>query len=84
MKEKIQEYIKKWEQRCYFEGIPDEVPSDIESMDNVPSYKKIAKAILNNNLKILGINGKTSKYYSIYKQIELQQKYKSRQLKLDL
>ena len=30
MKEKILEYLQIWEKRCYFEGIPDEAPKELE------------------------------------------------------
>lgn len=71
MKERIKEYIKTWEQRCYFDGIPDEV--DLCIHNKVPSYKRICIAILNNDhsLKSLGFTPKESKYYSAYKRIEI-------------
>lgn len=74
MKSKIQEYIERWENRCYPEGIPDEVPNEIK--DLAPSYKKIAVAILNNDitLKSLGFTAKKSEYYNIYKKIELEKR----------
>jgi len=52
----------------------------------VPSYRKIAIAILknDNSLKTLGLNTFISKYYSCYKKIEIEQRNKSKQLKLNL
>lgn len=41
--------------RCYFDGIPDEVISGLEKSGRVPSYKSIAKCILNNDLLLRGI-----------------------------
>lgn len=84
MKEKIKKYIKDWERKGYSNGIPDEAPSELEKRNIVPSYRKIAIAILKNDpsLKSLGLSGKTSKYYSAYKYIELNKNNK--QLKLDL
>jgi predicted phosphoadenosine phosphosulfate sulfurtransferase len=72
MKEKIENYIKTWEDRCYHEGLPDEAP--IEIFDMVPSYKRIALAILKNDLSDIGINGKKSEFYSILKKIEIQKR----------
>lgn len=71
MKDRINQYITDWECRCYYNGIPDEVPNELK--DKVPSYKRIALAILNNDvtLKTLGMTGKKSKYYSILKKIEI-------------
>ncbi len=72
MKDKIQEYISTWENRCYHNGIPDEAPTEISDM--VPSYKKIAIAILRNDLSPLGIHGRKSEYYSVLKRIELKKR----------
>jgi len=79
----ILEYIETWEKRCYKNGIPDEAP--IELIGKVPNYKEIAICILNNNLKPLGIHGKKSKYYSIFKRIEIDaREYNGKQLRLSL
>lgn len=77
MKSKIKQYIKTWESRCYQNGIPDEVPNEIK--DLVPSYKRIAIAILNNDhgLKSLGITPKKSKYYHELKKIEIEARNKN-------
>ena len=77
----ITNYIRQWEQRCYRKGIPDEVPIELNKI--VPSYKNIAICILNNNLKPLGIEGKKSKFYSILKRMEIEQReYNGKQLNL--
>lgn len=70
----INKYIKMWERRCYSNGIPDEAPKEID--DKVPSYKKIAIAILKNDLSYIGIEPIKSEYYSILKCIELNIVYK--------
>lgn len=58
----------------------------IEIHKKVPSYKRIALAILNNDLtfKSLGYEPNVSKYYVILKRIELKEKLKTNQLKLKL
>jgi predicted phosphoadenosine phosphosulfate sulfurtransferase len=86
MKQKIIEYIMTWEKRCYFNGIPDEAPKELEQKNNVPSYRKVCLSILKNDvsLKTLGFTGKHSKYYDSYKKIELEQRNKYKQLKLEL
>ena len=65
-------------------GIPDEAPSEIQK--KVPSYKRIAIALLNNDMQLreLGFEPKKSKYYSMLKRIELKDKLKTNQLKLKL
>lgn len=72
-----------WESRCYHKGIPDEAP--IQIIEKVPSYKKICLSILKNDYKDLGYYPKKSKYYSILKRMEIDQRiYKGKQLKLKL
>lgn len=68
---RVAEYVQQWEERCYKNGIPDEAP--IEIADKVPSYKRIALALLKNDLQLtsLGYEPKKSKYYSVLKKIEI-------------
>lgn len=49
------DYLTLWEGRCYYLGIPDEVPTEIMRSGKAPSYKTIAIAILNNDYRALGI-----------------------------
>ena len=72
MRERIENYIKTWEDRCYTEGIPDDVPAEI--FDMVPSYKRIAIAILKNDypLKSLGFTPLKSAVYNELKRIEIE------------
>ena len=71
MKKDIMNYIKTWEQRCYFDGIPDEVPIRIDQLNKAPSYRRIALSILKNDLELIGISPKKSIYYSMLKRIEI-------------
>jgi len=86
MKQKIEQYIKTWEKRCYSNGIPDEAPRELEIRNKVPSYRLICIAILKNDysLKSLGFSPTKSKYYHAYKKIEIEQRQKTKQLKLEL
>lgn len=86
MKENIKKYIDKWEKNCYFNGIPDEAPVRLEQLNKVPSYRKICFAILKNDvsLKSLGIEQKKTPLYSELKRIELTNKGKIKQLRLNL
>lgn len=74
MRAKIEQYIKTWQDRCYLNGLPDEVPSEIDHL--APSYKRIAIAILKNDipLKSLGFTPKVSEYYNDLKRIELKER----------
>lgn len=86
MKDKILDYIRTWERRCYSNGIPDHAPHEIEIKNSVPSYRKICLAILKNDhsLKSLGYAEKKSVYYDYYKKIEINKRNKFKQLKLDI
>lgn len=82
MQTKLEDYIKLWESRCYSEGIPDEAPQEISDM--VPSYKRIAIAILKNDysLKSLGFAPPVSEYYGMFKRIEIEARPGWKQMKL--
>ena len=69
MRTRIENYIKLWENRCYPEGLPDEVPMEINDM--VPNYRRIAIAILRNDvaLKSLGFTPKPCEAYNNLKRI---------------
>ena len=71
MKQEVEKYIRTWEQRCYSNGIPDEVPYRLHQLGKAPSYKAIVIAILRNDLGYIGVSRKKSKYYDILKRIEL-------------
>ena len=73
MKQKIEKYILNWEKKCYFNGIPDEVPQRIEQLNKAPSYKQIAKAIMKNDfqLQTLGFTRPINKVYYELKRCEL-------------
>ncbi len=72
MIKECENYVKMWEARCYSEGIPDDVPS--EMFDRVPSYRLIAKAILSNNVELLGVIKKPCAAYIRLKRIELEKR----------
>ena len=82
MKTQIKNYIKKWE-KVYSDGIPDEVNYRLDKLNKAPSYKRIALAILNNDIDKIG-KRKKSYWYSELKRIELESKgkIKNKQFKL--
>ncbi len=85
-KQLILKYIEDWKKKGYENGIPDVAPERLEALNKVPSYKRIALAILKNDpsLKSLGFNPKKSKVYSALKRIEIRNRnpVKTNQLKL--
>lgn len=76
MKTAIINYVKTWENRCYSNGIPDEVPKRIEQLNKAPSYRMICLALLKNDysLKTLGFTPKKCESYNQLKKIELSQR----------
>jgi predicted phosphoadenosine phosphosulfate sulfurtransferase len=85
MVDKINHWVKLWENRCYKAGIPDTAP--IEVFNKVPSYKRIVISIIKNDTQLLGLGftRKESKYYGMLKRKELQERgiiKKSNQLKI--
>ena len=77
-KNKIERYIKQWEQKGYSNGIPDDAPSELEKRGLVPSYRMICITLMRNpyNLEKLGIAREKCKIYSDLKRAELIRKGK--------
>lgn len=69
MRKECLNYEKMWRDRCYKEGLPDDVPRDV--FDLAPSYKKIAIAILKNDVQVLGVIKPACKAYISLKRIEI-------------
>ena len=65
----MEAYVSTWENRCYRDGIPDQVSKTLENSHRVPSYKAIATAILKNDLTLtsLGFSGRHSKWADVLK-----------------
>lgn len=82
-KNKIKTFVRTWEKRCYMEGIPDEAPRMLEAANLVPSYRKIAVAILKNDhhLISLGFQAPTSEVYNQLKRIEIKERNEKLQSK---
>ena len=85
-KSQIRNYVKEWERKSYPNGIPDEVPTELEKLNTVPSYKKICIALMKNenNLEILGFQRKKTLSYSELKRIEIEQRGNIKQLRLNI
>lgn len=71
-----------WENRCYKDGIPDEVTHILEKSNRVPSYKAIAVCILKNDLMLtgLGFSGEYSQWSKVLK--EEKAKKESKQIEM--
>jgi len=74
MRKIIYQYIIDWQSKGYSDCIPDEGNPRLEQLHKIPSYKKIAIAILRNDssLQSLGVVAKKSKYYHMLKKIEIE------------
>ena len=50
--ERVSEYVKTWQSRCYLAGIPDEVPRKVAASGRAPSWRAVAVALLQNDLNL--------------------------------
>lgn len=73
MKQKILEYIAKWERQGYPQGIPDAADPKLEALGKCPSYRKICMAILRNDVALssLGYTRQPTDAYMSIKRIEI-------------
>ena len=70
-KDRIINYIKMWEARCYRGGIPDKAPRRLEQLGRVPSYRRVCICIMKNDfsLSFLGYEkNKPSVYHELKKE----------------
>ncbi len=74
MKKKILDYVKKWENQGYSNGIPDHADTKLEQLNKVPSYRKICMAILRNDVALtsLGYSRPQTDSYMALKRIEIE------------
>jgi predicted phosphoadenosine phosphosulfate sulfurtransferase len=70
-KDKILLFQKWWMERGYPEGIPDEVPYDLEAKRLAPSWRRVCKALLRNDYwcKGLGFTQHKSDAYQKYQDL---------------
>lgn len=82
MKQKILQYIAKWEKQGYPQGIPDHADSRLEAIGKCPSYRKICVAILKNDVALvsLGYARQPSDAYNAIKKIEIAGRIKDERL----
>jgi predicted phosphoadenosine phosphosulfate sulfurtransferase len=55
-KDKLAVFLHWWRERGYTDGIPDEMPHDLESGKQVPSWRRICKALLRNDYWCKGLS----------------------------
>ena len=78
---RITAYTKMWENRCYSDGIPDEVPELLARTNRAPSWKKIAICLLRNDFKLRGLGFTEASYdAALVKSIENASKPKEKTL----
>ena len=76
--------METWENNCYSNGIPDEVPNEIQNRNLAPSYKAIAIALLKNDMQLtsIGFSATYSDWYGVLKRESLMKEKKQIQLML--
>jgi predicted phosphoadenosine phosphosulfate sulfurtransferase len=82
--ERVRAYVEMWRKRCYYDGIPEQVPNLLQDTNRAPSWRKIAICLLKNDMRLRGL-GFTEKTYDkrLIASIEAMVKT-SDQLNLDL
>jgi predicted phosphoadenosine phosphosulfate sulfurtransferase len=75
-KNKIYTFIKWWEERGYYEGLPDEAPAILESERVAPSWRRICKSLLRNDYwcKGLGFTQHKTEAYNKYLKLKKEQR----------
>lgn len=49
---RIEAYVKTWQQRCYRDSIPDNLPDGLLFSGRAPSWKAIAMCLLHNDFRL--------------------------------
>ena len=72
-KEKIPKWVAKWKSQGYADGLPDEADIQMENKRAVPSWRRVCRCILNNDLTLkgLGFSQPKCESYSMIKRITL-------------
>jgi predicted phosphoadenosine phosphosulfate sulfurtransferase len=60
--ERVAEYAKTWQRRCYSDGIPNEVPAKVAASGRAPSWRAVAIALLQNDLSLYQLGFATPAY----------------------
>lgn len=86
LRERVHQYVAAWESRGYAQGLPDEVPAELERLGLAPSYKAIAVAILRNDHALLSLGGvpRVSGWYGAIKQVEIAARPKPERPQLEM
>lgn len=78
---KISVFLKWWEERGYPNGIPDEADVSLEASKKVPSWRRIAKALLRNDYWCKGLSFTQTKAEAYEKYLKIM-KNRRRQWKI--
>jgi predicted phosphoadenosine phosphosulfate sulfurtransferase len=71
---KFKVFIKWWKARGYIEGIPDEVPLNLENQKLAPSWRRLCKVLLRNDYWCKGLAFTQPKSAAYGKYLELKKK----------
>ena len=79
--QRVKDYETTWKQRCYDE-IPDEVPALLAKSNRAPSWKSVALALLNNDMKLYTIGFARSESQTSIELMRQKKEKESQQIKL--
>lgn len=68
---KVAVFVKWWQLRGYPEGIPDEAPYELETKRDVPSWRRVCKALLRNDYWCKGLSFTQHKSEAYTKYLDL-------------
>lgn len=51
----VMDYERIWRDRCYSDGIPDEIPAKLAASGRAPSWKAVAICLLKNDTQLRGL-----------------------------
>jgi len=74
---RVRAYARLWESRGYPEGMPQEVPPELERRNLAPSWRALAIAILRNDHGLISLGGSPpppSRWYGVLKRMELRER----------
>lgn len=79
--QRVKDYETTWKERCYDE-IPDEVPALLSKSNRAPSWKSVALALLNNDIKLYTIGFARSESKTSIELMRQKKERESNQIKL--
>ena len=79
----VMDYERIWRERCYSDGIPDELPPKLAASGRVPSWKAVALCLLKNDMQLRGLGFGRQESAVVEAIYAIEKKEKSKQIAFD-